>query len=62
VDGPECAQLGLVPNHPFCFVSSGPCVSTTYTTKDDGCRFVRYELLRDSRQCSPGAPTFASAY
>jgi hypothetical protein len=62
VDGPECERIGLAASRPFCFVSSGPCVSTTYATKDSGCQVVRYELLREWSQCSPGAPTFASAY
>jgi hypothetical protein len=62
VDGPECEKFGLAANRPFCFVSSGPCVSTSYATKDSGCQVVRYELLREWGQCSRGAPTFASAY
>jgi hypothetical protein len=58
VAGNDCAKAGLAPSKPFCFVSTGPCVSTNYALKDHDCRVVQYEPVRYSYECSPGTPTF----
>jgi hypothetical protein len=58
VAGNDCAKAGIVPSKPFCFVSTGPCVSTNYALKDQDCRVVQYEPVRYTYECAPGTPTF----
>jgi hypothetical protein len=60
VEGSACARLGIVETRPFCVVSTGSCVETNYALKDQDCRVLRYEAVRDAMraECPTGAPTF----
>jgi len=58
VEGADCAGAGLIAGKPFCYVSSGPCVHTTYALKDRDCVVREYTPLREWYECSPGTPTF----
>ncbi len=60
VEGADCAGLGIAPAKPFCVVTAGPCVATTYAVEGRDCRVARYERLRDSARddCPLGAPIF----
>jgi hypothetical protein len=59
VTGPDCARAGLTAGRPFCFVSSGPCVRTSYALEDRSCSVTRYRPVRDGAACPAGTPTFA---
>jgi hypothetical protein len=58
VDGSDCASAKLMVGKPFCYVSSGPCVQRTFALKDHDCVVYRYQLVRESEECSQGTPTF----
>jgi hypothetical protein len=58
VEGSDCARLGLADGKSFCVVTHDRCRSTRYALRDADCRVVRYEPVREFRECSPGTPTF----
>jgi hypothetical protein len=62
VRGMDCAELGLAPSRPFCVVTFGSCIETSYAVKDRDCKVIRYETVRDSTRadCSPGTPMFVN--
>lgn len=62
VEGTACASLGLVEAKPFCVVTTTGCIETNYAVKDQDCKVVRYESVRDSvrAECPSGAPTFVN--
>jgi len=62
LEGRDCAALGLAPSGHFCVVTTTGCRETTYAVREQDCRVLRYETVRDAMQaeCPPGAPTFVN--
>jgi hypothetical protein len=62
VEGTACAALGLVEAKPFCVVTTSACIETSYAVKDQDCKVLHYETVRNSTraECPSGAPMFVS--
>jgi L-alanine-DL-glutamate epimerase-like enolase superfamily enzyme len=62
VEGTACAAVGLAEARHFCVVTTTACVDTSYAVKDQDCRVLSYETLRDGMRadCPPGAPMFVN--
>jgi len=58
VQGTDCPSAGLSAGKPFCYVSAGPCVHTTYALKNRDCVVLRYDPLGERGECPSGTPTF----
>jgi hypothetical protein len=62
LEGADCAGMALVVARPFCVVTVGACVDTSYAVRDHDCKVLQYASLRDDAwaDCPPGAPMFVS--
>lgn len=62
VEGAACDGVGLVQGKHFCVVTNQACLDTNYAVKDQDCKVVRYELVRDrmSANCPVDAPMFVN--
>lgn len=61
-EGVARGDVSLVEGKLFCFVTSQACIHTNHAVKDQDCKVVRYELVRDrmSADCPIDAPMFAN--